>query len=319
MKRLCALLCALTLLCAGCAPAAPAAEDELVITAATYPVYLMVCAVTEGADGVRVERLNTGSVSCLHDYTLSVSDMKKIDRADVLALSGAELEDFMDDALALSSAAVIDCSAGVELLVSEGHDHEEHGHDHDHGHYDAHYWMAPANAQVMVDDLLAGLLPLLPDQADRLRANADRARAALLDCDTAARRLLAGTAGDLPGLITFHDGFAYFAHAYGLPLLCSIEEEAGSEASAKEIVEITRLVREHGIPVIFTEVNGSDATANAIARETGCAVARLSMLMDGPDVTPDGPDAVSLYTDGILSNINTIITGFAGGEAGTQP
>ncbi|MEI3140165.1 MAG: hypothetical protein V8S34_00305 [Lawsonibacter sp.] len=43
------------------------------------------------------------------------------------------------------------------------------------------------------------------------------------------------------------------------------------------------LVKEYRIPVIFTEVNGSDATAQAIARETGCAVAQLTMVMDGPD------------------------------------
>ena len=32
----------------------------------------------------------TGAVSCLHDYTLSVDDMKRIEGADVIALNGAE-------------------------------------------------------------------------------------------------------------------------------------------------------------------------------------------------------------------------------------
>ena len=53
-----------------------------------------------------------------------------------------------------------------------------------------------------------------------------------------------------------------------------------------EINEITQLVKEHQLPVIFTEVNGSDATANAISRETGCQVAQLTMLMDGPEGGP---------------------------------
>ena len=64
---------------------------------------------------------------------------------------------------------------------------------------------------------------------------------------------------DIAGLVTFHDGFRYFAAAFDLPLLASIEEEEGSEASAKEINEITGLVKEYSLPVIFTEVNGSDA------------------------------------------------------------
>ena len=113
---------------------------------------------------------------------------------------------------------------------------------------------------------------------------------------------------DFSGLITFHDGFQYFAAAYDLPLLASIEEEAGSEASAKEIVEITDLVKEKGIPVIFTEVNGSDATAQAIRRETGCAVEQLTMIMDGPD------DQLENYYNALLANAKAVIDGFAGEE-----
>jgi ABC-type Zn uptake system ZnuABC Zn-binding protein ZnuA len=124
-------------------------------------------------------------------------------------------------------------------------------------------------------------------------------------------RMVAETGVEIPGLITFHDGFRYFAHAYDLPLLESIEEEAGSEASAKEIVEITHLVKEHDIPVIFTEVNGSDATAKAIVRETDCAIAQLSMCMDGPD------DNLNHYLNAMLGNMAAIVNGFAGEEVVT--
>ena len=75
-----------------------------------------------------------------------------------------------------------------------------------------------------------------------------------------------------------------------------------------EINEITQLVKEHQLPVIFTEVNGSDATANAISRETGCQVAQLTMLMDGPD------SELSNYYDGLMGNMTAIVNGFAGEE-----
>ena len=106
------------------------------------------------------------------------------------------------------------------------------------------------------------------------------------------------------GLIAFHDGFQYFADAFDLPLLAAIEEEAGSEASAKEINDITTLVKEHGIPVIFTEKNGSDATAQAIARETGCAVMELDMLMSGSGT------CVQDYLDGLSADLTTVVNGF---------
>ena len=93
----------------GTTAASEPAEDDVTlhILATTYPVYLFARTVAQGVEGVTVERLNTGSVSCLHDYTLSVDDMKKIEGADVIAMNGAGLEDFMDDALAASDAPVI--------------------------------------------------------------------------------------------------------------------------------------------------------------------------------------------------------------------
>lgn len=297
------LLSALTLSVPGCAPAAE--DARLTVVCTTYPIYLFASSIAEGADGVSVERLDTGSSSCLHDYTLSMGDMKKLERADVIALNGAGLEEFLEDALATSGAAVIDCSEGVELLENLSHDHDEDGDGHDHGHWDPHYWMDPRRAAVMARNLEAGLWAADPEHRTDYHAGPVLE---LLDRCRESMDVFDGWESRFPGLVTFHDGFQYFAGACGLPLLASIEEEAGSEASAREIVEITRLVKEYGVPVIFTEVNGSDATANAISRETGCRLVRLTMLMDGPE---SGLDA---YEAGITENISAIRYGFAGGE-----
>lgn len=315
-KRLIPLLMALSLL-SGCGSSSSLQpqDDTLTILATTYPVYLCASAVTDGLENIQVERLNTGSVSCLHDYTLSVNDMKKIERADVIALSGVGLEEFMDDALNTSDALVIDCSQGVTLLENLSHHHNEgDNHDHDHGHFDPHYWLDPENAAIAVNNLAQGLAAALPELRDTFTNNASTTTTLLEGWNSALEKLLwsegeeQGTLVSIPGLITFHDGFQYLAHAYGIPLLESIEEEAGSEASAQEILEITELVKQKHIPVIFTEVNGSDATANAIARETGCKVAQLSTIMDGPD------SQLSNYFDAMMGNITAIVNGFSGEE-----
>lgn len=312
MKKL-MLICILSTLLAlpSCAPAAE--ETRLTVVCTTYPIYLFASAITEGVDGVAVERLDTGSTSCLHDYTLSMEDMKKLERADVIALNGAGLEEFLEDALETSDAQVIDCSEGIDLLENLSHHHEEGEEDqagHDHGHWDPHYWMDPGRAKQMIKNLEKGLSALDPDSREVYAQNSASVQTLMLTWDANARDLLDqyGTRhGTHPlGLITFHDGFQYFADAYGLTLLAAIEEEAGSEASAHEIVEITELVREYDIPVIFTEVNGSDATAQAIARETGCRVATLTMMMDGPE---DGS-----YLDGLMDNVIAVVNGFAGKE-----
>ena len=116
--------------------AAPAQEHKLTVVAATYPIYLFTCALTEDVDNITVERLDTGSVSCLHDYTLSMRDMQKIESADLIAVNGAGLEEFLEHALETSDAQIVDCSQGIALLESLSHGHD--GHDHAHGHHHHH-------------------------------------------------------------------------------------------------------------------------------------------------------------------------------------
>ena len=308
-------LLALALALAGCSPSAPAQsggeEARLTVVSTTYPVYLLASALTENVEGVTVERLNTGAVSCLHDYTLSVDDMKRIEGADLIALNGAGLEDFMDDALAQTQALAVDCSQGVELLEAVGHDHHD-GDEEEGGHYDPHIWMDPDNAVIMAGNLCRGLREADPDHAETYEENLASVTALLGGWKSTLGDMVTETEESgvsIPGLVTFHDGFQYFAAAFDLPLLFAIEEEEGSEASAQEINETVRLVEEYSIPIIFTEVNGSDATAQAIARETGCAVAQLSMCMDGPE-----EGTLSDYYTVLADNVTAVVNGFAGEE-----
>lgn len=309
-RLLTGLLAALLLLTTSCGGAAssPAPEDDtLHVLATTYPVYLFASAVAEGVEGVEVTRLITEEVSCLHDYTLTVNDMKAIEKADVLILNGAGLEDFMDDALATSSAATIDCSTAIDLLPAAGHhDHDRKEEENAGDHFDPHFWLDPDRAEQMLAAIAEGLSAADAAHKDAYTANAQSARTELSYWKGEAQELLAPYAG--ADLITFHDGFQYFAETFGLDLLKAIEEEEGAEASAAEIKEIVSLVETYDIPVIFTEKNGSDATARAIARETGATVGELSMLMSG-----EGSE-LSCYYDALLKNAAAIVNGFAGEE-----
>ena len=287
-------LCLLLLLPAGCSSQQSAEDDgTLHILATTYPVYLFTKTLTEGVEGVTVTQLIQESVSCLHDYTLTVNDMKAIDKADIIVMNGAGFEDFMSDALSQSTAAVVDCSEDIDLLPSTGHDHEHEG-DHDHSHYDPHFWLSDEAALVMLNNILHGLSQA--DEAHQELYHENFSAAAKLFPDDP----LDVSALSCPYLITFHDGFQYFAQDNGLTLLKAIEEEEGGEASAAEIREIVALIEEYDIPAIFTEKNGSDSTARAISRETGAAVYQLDMIMSG-----DGQDIRAYF--GALSTNYAVI------------
>lgn len=301
MKRFFARLLPIVLLLTlfSCGNEPEMQDDTLVIATTTYPIYLFTTAVTEGVEGVEVRLIVNEQVSCLHDYTLTVQAMKVIEKADVLVLNGAGLEDFMEDALAASDAAVIDCSERVALLPADGHEGHTHA-EGEVGHDDPHIWLSQEAAALMLRSVADGLCALDAAHSELYEQNYETA-VAQLTADP-----LAGVAWNCPYLITFHDGFAYLAQSTGLTLLRSIEEEEGSEASAADIRAIIALIEEYNIPAIFTETNGSDSTAQAIARETGVAVYQLDTIMSGDGV------GIEAYVDAMNANYATILQALGG-------
>ena len=67
-----------------------------------------------------------------------------------------------------------------------------------------------------------------------------------------------------------------------------------------ELREIIELVREYDVPAIFVEKNGSRRSADVIARETGCKVYELDMIMSG-----DG-EGIAPYILAMQQNLSTI-------------
>ena len=271
MKKLICIILLVFLLC-GCTPA-----QEYDIVATTLPVYSFTERLCSGTD-ITVGQLVTENVSCLHDYTLKVSQMQMLENADAVVISGAGLEDFLDDALN-STDNVIDSSRGLVLLEGTHEEHEHHsGHTHEE---DPHIWLSPSNAKAMAENICKGLCDLYPDHAQIIQSNL----ADLLSDLDALQKYGEESLDELSSrkLITFHDGFSYLAESFGLTILEAVEEESGSEASAKQLISLVTLVQEHGLPAIFIETNGSASAANIIAAETGIPVYTLDMGISGED------------------------------------
>lgn len=281
------LLLSLLLLLTGCAKA----PEPVDIAATTLPVYEFTQALCQGTE-LRVGRLVTESVSCLHDYSLNVNQVRLAEQAEVLVLSGAGLEDFMEDLLAGKTA--IDASQGIALLEGEEHDHEEQGeHDGHHHESDPHIWLSPENAKIMAQNICQGLTRQYPQWEPVFTDNLQ----GLLTRLDALEQYGQDTLKTLScrELITFHDGFSYLAQAFDLHILAALEEESGSEASAKELIGLIRLARAHSLPAVFVEKNGSASAADILCRETGAKKATLDMAMAGDS-----------YFDAMYHNIDTI-------------
>ncbi len=282
-KRIFALLCAAVLL-TGCRQSASPAQ----VAATTLPVYDFTRRICQGTP-ITVTRLVTEQVSCLHNYSLNVRQVKAAEEAELIVLSGAGLEEFMEDLLA--GRETIDASSGIPLICGEeDHHHSEAEHHHE---QDPHIWLAPENAKSMTRNIRDGLAQQYPQYKEQFDINCE---ALLSDLDVLQRygeQQLANLS--CRALIPFHDGFQYFAQAFDLTILEAVEEESGSEASAKELIHLVGLVRSNRLPAIFTEKSGSVSAADILSRETGCAVFPLDMAMAGDS-----------YFDAMYHNIDTV-------------
>ena len=285
MKHILPILFLLCILLSGCS----AEEMPAQVAATTLPVYEFTSTLCSGTP-ITVTRLINEEVSCLHDYSLNVRQVKAAEAADVIIISGAGLEEFMEDLLHGKEA--IDASTGISLLCPE---EEDHGHEHE-GHYhesDPHIWLSPSHAAMMAYNICQGLSQQYPDYAAIFNTNLEALTIQLKELNTYGE----ATLQDLRcrDLITFHDGFGYFAEAFQLTILEAVEEESGSEASAKELIDLVEEVEHHNLPAIFVERSGSVSAADIISRETGTHVYALDMAMAGDS-----------YFDAMYHNINTI-------------
>ena len=286
MKKILPILL-LSFLLAGCAPAQAPAQ----IAATTLPVYDFTSRLCQGTD-VTVTRLVTEQVSCLHDYSLNVRQVKAAEAAELVVVSGAGLESFLSDMLA--DCPILDASQGIDLICPEEHDHEEEqGHEGHHHEQDPHIWLSPLNAQVMAENICDGLCQTYPEYSEVFTTNLSALQKDLQELYDYGKETLS----DLSGreIITFHDGFSYFAQCFDLTILEAVEEESGREASAKELIHLIGEAEAHHLKAIFTEKNGSVSAAGIISRETGCRVYSLDMVMAGDS-----------YLDAMYHNINTI-------------
>ena len=290
MKKQILLFILAAALLAGCAVTD---QPQAQIAATTLPVYEFTARLCENTD-LTVTQLVTESVSCLHDYSLNVRQVRAAEAAELIVISGAGLEDFMEDLL--QDKSIIDCSVGISLIKGD-HEHE-HGHEGEsqEGHHheeDPHIWLSPENAKIMAQNICAGLSAQYPEHAFTFYDNLTTLHAQLDDLQAYGVETLADLS--CRELITFHDGFAYLADSFDLEILEAVEEESGSEASAAELIHLIEEVRHHNLPAIFTETLGSVSAAQIIAAETGAEIYSLDMAMHG-----------NSYLEAMYHNIDTL-------------
>lgn len=244
------------------AAARPLAGDVPRVAATIFPLYDIVREV--GGPAIEpVVVLPPGASP--HTFEMRPASAKALARAALLFRVGHGLDDW---AVRLAEEAgvprTVTTDAGVRL---------RHFAD---GGTDPHYWLSGENGKAIARTVAEELAHLVPAR----RADIDGRLAAYLvrldAADAEARRLL----GNLPSrsVATLHDGFGYFADAYGLTVAAVFEASGGKEPGPRSVAEFERRVRAANVRVIFTEPQISADVIRAIAEDLRVPIAILDDL-----------------------------------------
>ncbi|MBP2299700.1 metal ABC transporter substrate-binding protein [Azospirillum picis] len=254
-----------------------------------------------GGDEVSVTTL-VGPDGDAHVYEPTPADARAIAGADLVIVNGLGMEGWIDRLVTASGykGPVTVASTGVEPLAAAGEDHGHgHGHNHEHDAVDPHAWQSVANARIYAGNILKGMAAADPGMAGTLRAN-HAAFAATLDAlETEIRTGLSAIPRKDRKIVTSHDAFGYYGHAYGVTFLAPVGLSTEAEPAAGGIARLIRQIRKERIRAVFVESIADPRMLEQIARETGARIG--GRVYSDALSPPDGPAAT--YVDMMRHNL----------------
>jgi len=259
-----------------------------------------------GGDRIALTTL-VGPDGDAHVYEPKPADAMAMSKADIVLVNGLHFEGFLQRLVEASAtkASVVELTKGVEpIAMKEEHAHEEgesHGHHH-HGDTDPHAFQSIANAKIYVKNIADAFCAADAQGCDSYKANAEAYTRKLAEAETEVKAAVASIPQDKRVIITSHDAFGYFEHAYGLTFLAPEVISTEAEASAADVATLIRQVKEDKASAIFVENITNARLIEQIAAETDLKVG--GTLYSDALSSNDGP--ASTYIDMMRNNIATI-------------
>lgn len=318
-------------------PSRAAAETRVV--ASIKPVHSLVAAVMRD---VRMPGLIVEGSGSPHNYALKPSQAKMLEEADVVFWIGREMEAFLEKPLKTigekaTSVSLMDTRDLIRRNLREGgafdehehddakdadnhadgkqhdhdlkhmsdHDQKEHDgkeHEHAHGEFDAHVWLDPVNAKVMVKEITKVLAEADPENAEKYSANAKSTIQKLDTLVTEVKDELNPVRGKR--FIVFHDAYQYFEERFGLLASGSITVSPEVAPGAERVVEIKKHLRKLEASCVFAEPQFEPKLVATVIEGT---TARSGIIDPLGSEIESGPDLYFQIINNMASSFKTCL------------
>lgn len=264
-------------------------DGKTKIVTSFYPMYIIAENITEGANNIELVNMADVNVGCLHDYTLTTEDMKKVEDADIFISNGLGMENFIDKILESNSyMQVIDSSVDVTNLISD--DNEVNG----------HIWTSIDNYIKQVESVAEGLKKVNEENAAIYDENAREYIEKLNDLKkeySEALEILNGKKA-----VVLNEAFEYMGQELGLDMIVIKTDHEESTLSAEVLKNTIDRVKKENIEMIIIDKNDNKSNAETISKETGAKIFELNSGLSG---TLDK----GAYINSCIENISIIQAG----------
>ncbi len=235
----------------------------------------------------------------IHDYQPTPLDIVKAQDADLVLWNGFNLERWFEKFFQnVKDVPSVVLSDGVEPMgIAEGPYN---------GKQNPHAWMSPASALVYVENIRKALVECDPKNADAYNENAAAYAEKIKEMDAPLRTRLEAIPGDKRWLVTSEGAFSYLARDYDMREAYLWPINADQQGAPQQVRNVIELVRENGIPVVFSESTVSDNAAKQVAKESGVHYGGV-LYVDSLSAE-SGP--VPTYLDLLRVTVETIAKGF---------
>jgi ABC-type Zn uptake system ZnuABC Zn-binding protein ZnuA len=242
------------------------------------------------------------------EYQPRPQDLSRIRDAKLLLRIGADYDLWLDRLIAQAKrpelrrggAAHVDCSFAIALLDVRGTQVGPAG-GHAHGSGNPHYWLDPANAEIITGVILEALARNDPANAmyyesGRL-AFLKRLEAKIADWE----RKLAPLQGK--PLIAHHNSWAYYARRFRINFAGIIEPRPGIPPSPSHLAALLKLMQSQQVRVIVRQPHEPAKNADFLARKTG---AKVVLLAASVGAVPEARDYLSLFDYNAEALVNAL-------------
>lgn len=263
-------------------------DGKLKIVTSFYPIYIIAQNITEGANNIELGNMADVNVGCLHDYTLTTEDMKKVEKADVFVVNGLGMENFIDKVInSNNTMQVIDSSNGIENIIKD--DNETN----------PHIWTNINNYITQVKNISERLQQIDSKNANIYKENAENYINQLEKLEEEYIQKLEGLKGKK--VVNLNEAFEYLGQELQMEMTTIETNHEESTMSAEMMSSIIEKMKNENIQMILVDKNDNKTMAETIANETGAKIYELDSGLKG-SIEKDAYINMVKYNMEILQN-----------------